>query len=103
MRRMGVGKVTPGPSGSFMAESGKPRRTLTAVSDRPAELEVATRTRIGAGLSHLQQRGHVDLARGVIAVIRGHGGQASGDLAVTVVAEELAGTDDVPAALAAAS
>jgi serine/threonine protein phosphatase PrpC len=75
------------------------------VSPQTRWLEVATLTRLGARLEqhHLQQRGVVDADRGLVAVIRGYGGQSSGDVAENVAAEELARTDDVPAALAAAS
>jgi serine/threonine protein phosphatase PrpC len=51
----------------------------------------------------MQQRGVVDGDRGLVAVIRGYGGQASGFLAVDIIAEEIERTNDIPAALAAAS
>jgi serine/threonine protein phosphatase PrpC len=78
------------------------------VSSTTAWLDVATVTRLGTRLAthHLSQRGLADADRGIIAVIRGYGGQASGMLAADVVAGEIdlaAGVDGVKVALANAS
>jgi len=61
------------------------------VSANDGWLEVGATTRLGDGLypHHLQRRAYVDRARGVIAVIRGYGGQSTGNAAVEIVAEEL--------------
>lgn len=70
---------------------------------------VGTTTLLGSGLqkSHLQQRAWIAPDRSVLAVIRGYGGQATGDIAMETVTQELmradAGPDGVLAALAAAS
>jgi protein phosphatase len=54
-------------------------------------LEVGKVTRLGSGLMphHLQQRAFVAADRGVVAILRGYGGQATGYVAVTTLDEEL--------------